>query len=459
MPRVSSVVAQLDPILGRDEMNLAEFPIALLSNRESDDGKPLVFETSHGKLTVTATPGDREDGHGLPTALDTDVLIGLLQLTKRANNFADPTVHFSRYELLRIIRWPNRTGYYRRLRASLKRWANVSLNYEKSWFDNKRRCRVDKTVHILSEVTIYERAGQCDDHGDEMPSSSICWGKTFFQSCQANYLKRLDLDVYFSLVSSATKQLYRFLDKHFYDQEILTYDLKELAIGHVGLSANYTIPRIKEKLAPCLEELEGIGFIEAATKEERYTKTGHGRWEITFKRRAGEQRPLFEVVPEPELPLARELIGCGVTSITARELVRDFPAEAIGLKLEVFDWLIGKKDKRVSKNPAGYLAKSIRDDFATPKGFKSKAMREAERLEAERAERELAARRLQARATEAQFKAENDVVDARLAGLDATQRAQLEREAFAASELNAKLFGKIIVREHVRKLLGFSADV
>jgi hypothetical protein len=454
MPRASSAVAQLDPVSGRDEMNLAEFPIALLSNRESDDGKPLIFETSHGKLTVTATPGDREDGHGLPTALDTDVLIGLLQLTKRANNFADPTVHFSRYELLRIIRWPNRTGYYRRLRASLKRWANVSLNYEKSWFDNKRSCRVDKTVHILSEVTIYERAGQGDDHGDEMPSSSICWGKTFFQSCQANYLKRLDLDVYFSLKSSGTKQLYRFLDKHFYDKKILTYDLKELAIGHVGLSANYTIPRIKEKLAPCLKELEGIGFIEVATKEERYTKTGHGQWEITFKRQAGEQRPLFEIVPEPELPLAQELISRGVTPITARELVRDFPAEAIGLKLEVLDWLIGKKDKRASKNPAGYLAKSIRDDYATPKGFESKAMLEAKRQAAEKAEREAQAQREAARQRDIRLAAEENAVDAHLASLTPEQRAKLEREVLANSDPNLKMFAKRLIKDHVKKLLG-----
>jgi Replication initiator protein A len=454
MPRASSAVAQLDLVSGRDEMNLAEFPIALLSNRESDDGKPLVFETSHGKLTVTATPGDREDGHGLPTALDTDVLIGLLQLTKRANNFADPTVHFSRYELLRIIRWPNRTGYYRRLRASLKRWANVSLNYEKSWFDNKRRCRVDKTVHILSEVTIYERVGQGDDLGDEMPSSSICWGKTFFQSCQANYLKRLDLDVYFSLESSATKQLYRFLDKHFYDKKILTYDLKELAIGHVGLSANYTIPRIKEKLAPCLKELEGIGFIEAATKEERYTKTGHGQWVITFKRQAGEQRPLFEVVPEPELPLAQELISRGVTPITARDLVRDFPAEAIGLKLEVLDWLIGKKDKRVSKNPAGYLAKSIRDDYATPKGFESKATLEAKRQAAEKAEREAHAQRETARQRDARLAAEEKAVDAHLASLTPEQRAKLERDVLANSDPNLKMFAKRLVKDHVKTLLG-----
>jgi hypothetical protein len=52
------------------------------------------------------------------------------------------------------------------------------------------------------------------------------------------------------------------------------------------------------------------------------------------------------------------------------------------------DWLIVKNDKRVSKNPAGYLAKSIRDDYATPQGFESKATLEAKRQAEEKAERE-----------------------------------------------------------------------
>ena len=38
-------------------------------------------------------------------------------------------------------------------------------------------------------------------------------------------------------------------------------------------------------------------------------------------------------------------------------------------KLEVFDWLTEKKDKRVAKSPAGYLVKSISEDYAAPKGF------------------------------------------------------------------------------------------
>jgi Replication initiator protein A len=442
-------------------MNLAEFPIALLTNQEVDGRECLVYESKYGKLTITATQGPRVKGNGLPNATDTDVLIGLIQLTKRANDFTDPTVYFSRYELLQIIRWADDGRTYKRLKASLKRWSKVSLDYEKSWYDNHKKCRIDAVFHILNSVVVYERevqSGTEDGQSDSLARSRFTWGDDFFKSCQQNYLKGLDLDVYFSLGTPATKQLYRFLDKHFYGSKTLTYDLRDLAVGHVGLSAKYTLPRIKEKFAKYLEELERIGFIEPATKEERYTKTGHGQWEITFSKKDREQRLLFEVVSEPETPLVQQLIDRGVTPVTVRELARDFPAEKVALKLEVFDWLMAKKDKRVSKNPPGYLAKSIREDFKPPQGFKTKVQLEAERLEAERAEQELAAKRTHARASEARSESENAAVDAYLAGLDAPQRAQLEREAFAASELNAKLFGKIIVREHVRKLLGLNID-
>ena len=40
-------------------------------------------------------------------------------------------------------------------------------------------------------------------------------------------------------------------------------------------------------------------------------------------------------------------------------------------KLEVFDWLVRNEDRRVGKNPAGYLVASIRSDYQAPPGFSS----------------------------------------------------------------------------------------
>ena len=70
--------AEQDPRrVGRDEMNLCEFPIALLTDYPPEGIKTLVFEDRHGKLTVVGS-----DDLGLPTALDSDVIVGLIQLSR-----------------------------------------------------------------------------------------------------------------------------------------------------------------------------------------------------------------------------------------------------------------------------------------------------------------------------------------------------------------------------------------
>src|SRR3954453_2103666 len=90
------------PSDGRDEMNLAEYPIALLADRAPKDVKTLVYKDRDETLTITGS-----DYLGLPTALDIDVIIGLLHLTKKKNNFTDRTLSFIRYELLQVLRWPH----------------------------------------------------------------------------------------------------------------------------------------------------------------------------------------------------------------------------------------------------------------------------------------------------------------------------------------------------------------
>jgi hypothetical protein len=68
-------------LIGRDEMNLAEFPITLLSDRPPRDQKTLCYEDANGKLLITGS-----DAYGLPTAADADVIVALMQITKNKNN-------------------------------------------------------------------------------------------------------------------------------------------------------------------------------------------------------------------------------------------------------------------------------------------------------------------------------------------------------------------------------------
>ena len=114
---------------------------------ERRDSPPIVR-----RLTIMGT-----HKHGLPTSLDDEVLVGLIQLTKRRSNFTDAKVPFSRYELIELLGWPQSGQSYRRIEEALHRWVGVVLMYENAWWDNTAKSWVDEKFHVLDNVTLYDR--------------------------------------------------------------------------------------------------------------------------------------------------------------------------------------------------------------------------------------------------------------------------------------------------------------
>ena len=290
-PQTGQQAVTLDvSVHGRDEMNLAEFPITVLADRAPKGAKTLIFRASQGQLTITGS-----DAFGLPTALDADVIVALIQLTKLKTDFKNPKVHFTRYELLRLLGWNNEGRNYRRLDESLQRWVGVTLHYDNCWWDNRAKRYGDATLHILESAIILDGKGQSDEEGSQqlLPLSSFTWNRVFLNSCQADNLKLLDVGMYFSLEHSAAKRLYRFLDKRFYKGPHWVFDLAEIAFERVGLSRNYArnVAKIKEKLQPAVEELEDIGFLEPLRRDDRYFKDAGG-WKIRLSKRQPDKAPL-----------------------------------------------------------------------------------------------------------------------------------------------------------------------
>lgn len=446
---------------GRDEMNLAELPIAVLADRAPKGTKTLIFRVSSGTLTVTGS-----DAFGLPTALDADVIVALIQLTKQKNDFTNPCIHFTRYEILRLLGWPNEGKSYRRLDESLNRWVGVSLHYDGCWWDNRSKQYGDAKIHILESVVVLD--GKSRINGDEqqaLPLSSFTWNKVFMESCQADNIKRLNVEAYFALEHSTSKRLYRFLDKRFYRRSDWTFDLREIAFERVGLSRNYghNVAKIKEKLQPAIEELESRDFLEPMSRDQRYFKEGIS-WKIRLQQRRILPPPPNTPQPseaEQPAPVA-ELIRRGVTPSVADELVRRHAAEVIELKLDVFDWLAEKNDKRIATNPAGYLVRSIEKEYVTPKGFIPQAERtrlsnaaETRRQAAadtSRAQREQSDRQKAGLAKIAAYWA--SLTPEQQAEIDTLSRAQADPATLALETGHLRQMGQRIRREeYIRRLL------
>jgi plasmid replication initiation protein len=360
----------------RDELNFAEFPLASVSTSLPKGQKTLeftdeIFDKARNqritrKLTITAA-----DKYGLPTAMDDEVILGLIQLTGRSG-FADRRVFFTRYELLKLLNWTDDTRNYKRLEQSLNRWLGVTLYYDKSWWSKEEQCWVNEGFHILDHVQILDKERQrrastraSKREGEPTGKSSFVWNEVVFNSFKAGYMKQIDFEFYKELESAVSKRMYRFLDKRFYHRARLEFDLRTFACEHIGLSKNYHNGELKRVLSPAIAELESRGFLKPLSPEERFVREGKAQWTIVFVRNT---KTLPQELPE----LAEELVKRGINQTSAQSLTRATSEEKIREKLTFFDWLCEKKDPRVQRNPAGFLYRAISEDFTPPPDYQAR---------------------------------------------------------------------------------------
>lgn len=443
-------------LYARDEMNLAEFPITLLSDRSPPGLTMLTREIQArdertGALLARKVTVTGSEVYGLPTAQDSLVLLGLIYLTKRANNFQDRRVAFTRSSLIRVLEWPDTGPSYDRIRVSLCRWANVFVLYENSWWERPRQAYSTRGFGIIDDFELIDGA-RARRPGEGPPASTFSWNEVFFRSLEDGFVRGLDLKTVLRLRHPSSRQMYRYLAKHFYRTPSLTLDLRSFACEHIGLDRGYKDNgKLKEKLQPALDELESIGFLEPMPRHQRYTKAGPGRWLIALTRKTTTPAPpaaLTATVSAPNHPLESSpsapssaavavLTSRGVTPATASALVSAFSESHVRVKVEAFDWLLSRGDRRVSKNPAGYLTESIRKDYAPPKGFEPLADRQAREATNNRSQRLLETVRLEAESTQAARQAaEETAVRAFRASLTAENLERLEDEALADPSLN-----------------------
>jgi len=360
-------VLRFDRTLGTDELNLAEFPLAALAHRLDPNQRTLSFEDEiydegnqqpvHRKLVISAS-----DHFGLPTPLDSDVLLVLLYITNARNGLTERKISFSRYEIVKMLSWDPGGKSYKRLDEALNRWASVTLYYNHAWWDRSGRKWRSRTFHVIESLDLRGR----DDRGDDL-LSSFTWNDVLFASLESKNIKRLNLELYFRLKNAAAKQAYRFLDKRFYRSHRLEFDLRTFACEHVGFSRTYDAAQLKRRLQPAIEELEEIGFLEPVSMTERYRKRGRGDWVIALAKAASNAHTREASTEMPSI--AEKLVARGIATATAAELMRAFPEGQIEQQISLHDWLVERKDRRAAINPAGFLAKAIRQNYPLPKDY------------------------------------------------------------------------------------------
>lgn len=386
--------------IGKDEMNLVEFPITLLAKRHDPEMKTLEFsdtiEGEAGKPVKREWTVTGSDKYGLPLAQDNDVLLGLLFLGKE-QNFASRKIHFSRYRLCEIMGLKPGGSGYRQIEEAMDRFTGVKIKAKNGFYDNTRKCYVTKHFGIIDSYEIMDSSKLGPPGQGIFPFSYINLSEELFESIQAGYIKSLDMKVYYRLESSITKRLYRYLDKKAYNKKKFEIGLFTLAHIHIGFNEETYkhASTIKQKLSPAHEELIRAGFLKSA----EYQKTSDGTSEkviYRFARKAEQAEPGLGAGPcEQEAPglyaeLLDRLISMGVTRHIAEQILREYTRETVLAQIEALPY-------RKAEDPAAVLVSSITHGWSSPAPLKKKkqsqARAEAEKLQQEQEERQKAEHR------------------------------------------------------------------
>ena len=377
----------------RDEMNLAEFPLTVLSTRVGSNVKTLEFKDSArlpgGEVVERKWIITGADKFGLPTATDDDVVLGLIRMTMD-QEFRDRKVYFTRYELLKTLRWSTEGRSYTRLIKSLDRLSGVRIRSTNSFYDNTTKSYQTCNFGIIDAYEINNEKPVKNGERAEPRKSFFIWSEMIFDSFKAGFIKKIDLDLYFSLKSAVSRRLYRYLDKHFYYKSSLELPLLTLAFEKIGLSRTYKyVSSIKQQLEPAAEELVRLGFLSSfqfnGRGEQTTVRFTSGSVLPAVLPKTGKDRPLVEGQilsgNAQEDPLIGELVQRGISEMQVKKLLAAKSAEERRKITEIvkyYDKLVANNDRRVSRNKVGFLYRAVESPykFYLP-GFPSEDSRRA----------------------------------------------------------------------------------
>jgi hypothetical protein len=369
-----SHVKPLDLIVSsRDELNLAEFPFSLLTDRTYRDRNSITIErevtdAATSRTTRQAWTATGNEKNGLPTARDMDVYVALMQIAARDGVDKDRKIYFSRYELVKMQRRVPCQPTYEQLERSLKRLVGVTIYAEDAFFDAKTRRRTSQAFGILDnykleDCSVREARAGAKQLELRFHRSWVMLNAVLHEQLERNGVKNLDTETYFALDYPVSRRLFRFLDR------VRAQDAREYSIDLPHLARLMPLhdtraSRQLRDLAKAHDELVGVGYLERVDQQKSTSRVngyggangpgaGHGSGEV------GAIRLVYTFATDPKAQL---LVARGITPSIARTLAERFP-DRIERQVQAFDRrLRGKK----IQNPAGFLRSSIEGDWNEP---------------------------------------------------------------------------------------------
>jgi hypothetical protein len=346
------------------ERNLEEYPLFELKARQRGSKARLFERVIEGESGVSLRQTWKvipSGEYGMPGPVDQDVYLAVLQLLeKRGGMPEDGELAFSLYELRKVLGWSDDSGgAYREIKDALVRIQLTGVQSSNAFYSAADEQLIADSFNVWSVhfAQRKKRGGANSGARTTQDRHVLRFHPIFIRNYEAQYLKGLDADFFWSLKMPLSKRLYRLIDLQRADGLSWRTDL--FAVRD-QIPLDYPYPsQIKRALGKAHEELEEKGFLSGVEYEEHEGNTTSVLYRIShlFARR----QKALELSGTPQEMFAIErLMREGVRGDTARDLVVSHGAERSLRYAEALDAQEG------IRNRASFLVSAIRKGYALP---------------------------------------------------------------------------------------------
>ncbi len=216
-------------------MNLAEFPIAVLSKRIPSNKKTIEYsdwivgkngEKKQRDWIVTAAAK-----WGLPTGSALRTLFELMQVWKE-NNLKSKIIPIgSRYNLLKRMGTTDSKGDYQRIEKDLNSLVGITIQAKNAFWDKDVQAYVNKTFHLFEELSLYDRQIKTTQGliQQSLPFSYIKVSDIFHEAVKKGNILTIDSEFFRRLTAPTEQRLALYLTKMLKRQSFHKRDIFKLA--------------------------------------------------------------------------------------------------------------------------------------------------------------------------------------------------------------------------------------
>ena len=275
---------------GRDEMNLAGLPFALLQAATTNGQNVIRHQWERrlpgGKLVTASWQVAGDTVLGLPGPNEEAIYLVMLQLTRevadaRADGQWPHKVFFSRADVLNRLGWANNTRSYNNLSDGLKRLQAVTIQADHCFYDARSgQPFASRNLGIISNTAIVA-AGAGRKRAGQEKLSWFEWNSAFYESLCAGNVRNLALDFVLTLQYPTSRRLFRYLDmmRHAAKPPRRTFTIGAMKLrDKLGMKPYKYPSKVREKLDSAHGELLQNSYLAGV----EWAQNKDGEWMVTY---------------------------------------------------------------------------------------------------------------------------------------------------------------------------------